>query len=372
MTSSTRILFVINEDWFFVSHFRHVAQAAQARGHEVRLACRASVPPVAAVDIALPLRARGRSAAALWQAGRAIRQASASWRPDLVHAFGLVGITMAGLAFGQRTDIARVNTVTGLGMSGAGSSLRSRLVLTGLRQLLHQRFDTPRTRWTVENLDDARRLGLDTMAAGPPVLVPGAGVDLPEMVPPLPPTPPLRVCLVARMIRSKGIDTAVAAVALARAQGVPVELTLIGAPDVDNPASFSTADLTAMAMTGGVDWVGRKGDIPERLGGFHAFVLPSRGGEGLPLSLLEAAAAGRALIVSDVPGCRDFAGDGRGILVPPDDPPALAKALAALAADPGLVARLGAAARQHAQAGHSRAVIAGLYLDVYDALLGTA
>ena len=207
---------------------------------------------------------------------------------------------------------------------------------------------TPRTHFVFENPDDARVLGLDPADAGQVTIVGGAGVDPDAMRPaPLPPQPPLRVAVVARMLRSKGIDLAVEATRLARAGGAAVELSLYGAPDPSNPGAIPEAALRAWSAEPGVSWHGPTRDVPGVWAASHVCCLPSRGGEGLPRSLLEGAACGRALVTTDVPGCRTFARDGlEGLVVPKDDAPALAAAFRRLAADPDGVARMGAGARR--------------------------
>jgi glycosyltransferase involved in cell wall biosynthesis len=183
-------------------------------------------------------------------------------------------------------------------------------------------------------------------------VVGGAGVDPAAYRPqPLPPMLPLRVALVARMLWSKGIDVAVEAVRLARAQGAPVELDLYGAPDPSNRRAIAEATLRDWSRDG-VAWHGSTADVAAVWASHHVACLPSRGGEGLPRTLLEAAACGRTLVASDVPGCRSLVRDGvEGLLVPADDAPALAQALVRLSRDPALVAGLGAAARARIEAG---------------------
>jgi len=99
-------------------------------------------------------------------------------------------------------------------------------------------------------------------------------------------------------------------------------------------------------------------------------VLPSRR-EGLPLSLLEAAACGRPIVATDVPGCRAIAREGiNALLVPRDDAPALAAAIARFAADPDMRARFGAASRQMVEREFSAARIGREIVALYDRLLG--
>src|SRR3954464_14659468 len=120
------------------------------------------------------------------------------------------------------------------------------------------------------------------------------------------------------MLWSKGIDVAVEAVRAARAQGAAIELSLYGAPDPSNPKAIPEDTLKAWGAEPGIAWHGATGDIPAVWRDHHVACLPSRGGEGLPRALLEAAACGRAIVTTDGAGCRAPARGGlEGLLVPP-------------------------------------------------------
>ncbi len=175
-------------------------------------------------------------------------------------------------------------------------------------------------------------------------IVPGAGVD-PEDFPPVPepPAPPLKVAVVARMIEAKGIADAVAAVRRARELGAPVELDLYGAPDPSNRRSCGEADLKRWSAEPGIQWHGAVTDVPEVWRTHHVGMLLTWYREGVPRSLIEAAASGRPIVTTDSPGCRDLVrNDREGILVPLRDVEAAARALVELASDANLRERLGA------------------------------
>ncbi len=168
------------------------------------------------------------------------------------------------------------------------------------------------------------------------------------------------------MLWSKGVDTAVEAARLARAEGANLELSLYGAPDPSNRRAIPEATLRDWSRDG-VAWHGATGDVAAVLARAHVACLPSRGGEGLPRALLEAAAGGRAILTTDVPGCRTLVRDGiEGLVVPPDDSKALAAAMVRLAADPALVARMGAAARARiVEGGFTEAAVTRAVLRLY-------
>ncbi|GJE61380.1 glycosyltransferase [Methylobacterium trifolii] len=370
-----RLAFVVTEDWFFASHFLPMARAAVAMGLSVAVVTRvrdhrAAIEATGARVVALEAE---RSSLNPMAAGYAAGQLAAilkALKADIVHCIALRGILVGGTAAAMAGIPARVFAVTGLGLIGARQDRAGRMTRLGLRHLIRGPLSSRNTRFLFENPDDARALGLDPSDTTV-TIVGGAGVDPDVFAPlPLPAQPPLRVGIVARMLWSKGVDVAVEAVRLARAQGAAVELSLYGAPDPSNRRAIPEATLREWCRDG-VAWHGATRDVAGIWAGHHVGCLPSRGGEGLPRTLLEAAACGRALLTTDVPGCRALVRDGiEGFLVPPDDAPALAAALVRLAADPGLVAALGTAARARiVEGGFTEAAVAEAVCGLYRELL---
>jgi glycosyltransferase involved in cell wall biosynthesis len=345
-----KLVFIVTEDWFFASHFLPMARAAHELGLSVAVVTRVrshreSIEATGARVI--PLEAERRSLNPM-TAGYAAGQLAAilkAEKADMVHCIALRSILVGGFAAAMAGVGRRVFALTGSGLLGAKTDMTGRLARRAVR-LLVQALETRQTRYLFENADDPRLLGLDP-AGRNVTIVGGAGID-PEMLRPslLPSQPPLKVALVARMLWSKGVDLAVEAVRIARAQGAPIELSLYGAPDPSNPKAIPEKTLKAWDAEPGIAWHGATRDIAAVWREHHVACLPSRGGEGLPRSLLEAAACGRAIVTTDVPGCRTLVRDGQdGRVVPADDAAGLADALAALAADRNLVARMGEAAR---------------------------
>jgi len=130
------------------------------------------------------------------------------------------------------------------------------------------------------------------------------------------------------------------------------------------------AEVVAWSKEPGITWLGHVSDIATLWRQSHIAALPSRR-EGLPKTLLEAAACGRPTVATDVPGCREVAIDGRtGLLVPVDDPQALADAIARLAGDAGLRARYGADARKLAEERFAVPLIGRKIVELYRRMLG--
>ena len=157
---------------------------------------------------------------------------------------------------------------------------------------------------------------------------------------------------------------------LLKDRNVDLNLRLGGTPDAANPRSLSEADLDAWGQIAGIAWLGRIEDIRAFWRDTNIAVVPSRGGEGLPRALLEAAACGRPLIVSDVPGCRHFVRHGvEGLIVPPDDAAALADALEHLIRNPDLAATMGRNARVRVTDGFEERQVAEAVITAYRHLL---
>ncbi len=373
MNRPAKLLFVVTEDWFFASHFLSVAVAARAAGFDVAVTVRVRDEALRARIVAAGVRVipsaheRGHFGP-LAMIGHARRFADLfrAERPDIVHLVSVRLIVLAGFGALMAGVPRRVQAVTGLGLLGASRSAKARAARAALGRLLRGPLGGARVHHVFENRQDPVLLGMNP--DGPRVtVVGGAGIDpAREAAQPLPPMPPLRVALVARMVHSKGVDVAVEALRRARAAGAPVELSLYGAPDPENPRAVTEAQLRAWSAEPGIAWHGHARDIAAVWRAHHVVLVPSRGGEGLPRALLEGAAAARAVLTTATPGCATFTRDAiEGFVVPPDDPEALADALVTLAHDPALVERFALAARARVLDGFTADQVAADFVQVY-------
>jgi glycosyltransferase involved in cell wall biosynthesis len=301
----------------------------------------------------------------LWAIWRLFRHL----RPDLVHVVTLKSVLYGGIASRLAGVPALVAAISGLGyvfIQGSGSRhLLKRLALLLYRLALGQRH----SRVIFQNAAD-RDVLLDAHAVRPEqvVMVRGSGVDLEKFSPTPWPDGPVTIAMATRLLHDKGVREFVDAARLSASRGDGLRWRLAGSLDPENPASVGAHELQAWQAEGVIDYVGECTDVAAFYGAAHIVTLPSYR-EGLPKSLIEAAACGRPIVTTDVPGCRDAIEPGvTGLLVPARDAQALANAVQRLAANPELRERMGAAGRDLAERDFGLQTIVQAHLDVYEAL----
>lgn len=154
--------------------------------------------------------------------------------------------------------------------------------------------------------------------------------------------------MAARLLRDKGVLEFVEAARLLKARA-QARFVLVGGIDPGNPTSLQNDQLQAWMREGVIEWWGARDDMPNVLPQAHLVVLPSYR-EGLPKGLIEAAACGRAVVTTDVPGCRDAIEEGvTGVLVAVRDASALARGIYSLLEEPSRLEVMGAAGRALAE-----------------------
>lgn len=273
-------------------------------------------------------------------------------RPDVVLAYTQKPIIYGGIAARIVGGCAFHAMCSGLGYvftdDGAPSRTLKRRVLRGIVARLYRIAVAQAETVIVFNSDDAaemRRLGI--IADGQRVVqVPGSGVDTKRFrAKPVPEGPPVFL-LIARLLRDKGLVEFADAARQVRARFPQAQFKLLGPLD-PNPSGVTLAELAEWNTSGGVEYLGETRDVAPYLAAASVFVLPSFYREGLPRTILEALATGRAIITTDAPGCREpIEPGGNGFLVPVRNAWALADAMAAFLTDPGLAARMGKRSRE--------------------------
>lgn len=349
-----KVLVVISEDWFAVSHFKPLLSALQRLAGDVVLVARcaedrATLEALGVRVVHLDFHRKSLDPRNQLATAHMLEAILKEERPDVLHLVALLPIVTGCLASWRVHPQALVLHVTGLGHLFISSRLRARAVRFAVTQLIRYRLHHQPSWILAENPDDLielRRYGID--ATDRTTILGGAGIDpgeFPEMPQPNNAVP--RAAYIGRLIRSKGIDVVIAAHDILARRGIELSIDLYGRHDLDNPEALNMEVIKEWARRPNVHWHGQTSDVPTVWRWTDIAIMPARTREGMPRALLEAASCGRPLVVSDVPGPRHFLTDGtEGLLVPPDDAPALADALQRLIEDPNLRQRMGSAARR--------------------------
>jgi len=369
-----RLLYVVVEDWAFISNRLPMARAARDAGYEVHVATRVSkhADAIRAEGFVLhdvPFARGTLSPFAIRRTITAIREVKRRIQPTLSHHLSMqptVYGSLASLGIGE----PHLNALTGLGFAFTSQSAKARAMRPLVKGVLRVLLDRRGGRTLVQNPDDRATLLALGIDAERIELIEGSGVDL-SIFSPLPePAGPITIGFVGRLLGDKGIFTLLDAHRELRRRGHDVRLAIAGFPDPGNPTSVTAEEIESWKLDPTIKFHGkidhaRFDEIAQFWGASHIAVLPSRR-EGLPKTLIEAAGCGRPLVAADVPGCRSVViPDKTGFLVPVDDPRALADALEKLVRSPALRQRLGAGARQHTEQRFGAPMIGAQILDIY-------
>lgn len=248
-------------------------------------------------------------------------------KPDLVHHVALKPIMFGALAAWLARVPAQVNAIAGHGWLFSSSNTIVRIVRPHFRWILAWLLNQAHSLTIAQNPEDMALLEHSGVTASRLRLIRGSGVDINAFVPTIPPPAPICVVLVARMLWNKGIKEFIEAACLLTKEGVNARFVLVGEPDPAAPASVPQEILHHLHGTHGIEWLGQREDMPAVLQAAHIACLPSYW-EGLPKSLLEAAACGLPIVTTDTPGCREIVRENlNGFLVPIRDAYDLAEAL---------------------------------------------
>lgn len=369
-----RVLIVTNVDYFFVSHRLRIGLEALKRGHEVHLALevigqRALLEGYGFVvhDVAV-----GRNSInplgmmkMFWGLSKIIRKI----KPDIIHLVTIKPVLVGGLAAKFFSDAGVVYAISGLGYvftaGGVVSKLRRYLVQVWYRLILN----VPKMTIIFQNPEDRDKIkALGELPDEKMVIIPGSGVDLSEYAY-VPLDKEFRetvVVLASRLLIEKGVREFVEAARRIKLKRSNVRFLLIGAPDPANPASILKKELDDWRVEGWVEVLGARSDIAHIMQQSHIVVLPSYYGEGLPKVLIEAAACGRAIVTTNMPGCRDAIEPGvTGLVVAPKNVDELVEAIQKLINEPELCIRMGIMGRRRAESLFNVEDVALRHMDIY-------
>jgi len=375
VTQHRKLLFVVNDGPFFLSHRLPLAEAAREAGYEVHVATPEDAGtarikdrgfafhPIPLVRSGTRLSQEAGSFLALLRLYRALR-------PDIVHHVTIKPVLYGGLAARLARVPAVVHAVTGLGYLFVARTLKAAALRAAAKAVYRVALRHPRSRVIFQNRDDMAFFQEQALVRpGQAVLIRGSGVDMAAFAPrPEPEGTPV-ILFASRMLWDKGVGEFMGAARRLRERGVEARFVLAGDTDPNNPAGVPADRLASWRACGLAEFRGQCAQMAGVFAEAHVVCLPSYR-EGLPKVLVEAAACGRAIVATDVPGCREIVQPGvNGLLVPARDEAALADALQQLIEDPGRRRAMGRAGRRLAvEAFALDRVIAGT-LGLYSDLL---
>ena len=372
-----RLLYIITEDWFFTSHFLDRAVAAKGAGYEVAVATRkrsdaGRIESLGIRVIPVDFSRHGLNPFRELVTIRQLRRAIQNFDPDIVHNIALKPVVLGTLAAKTRRVRNIVNAPVGMGYIFSSDDRKAKFLRPIIRQVFRLFLNPTGSRVIIENHDDFNSLVSSRFVrVADLALVMGAGVDTEVFSSSPEPSNPIVVSLIARMLKDKGVNEFVDAARLIKDAGSDAQFQLVGDIDSGNPTTLTRTQLEQWTNEGIMRWIGHVDDVPQILAASHIVCLPSYR-EGLPKSLIEALAAGRPVVATDVPGCREVVIHGlNGLLVGPRNASALADAIRTLIADKDMRMRFGAAGRLRAEQEFSTTRINSQTMAVYSGFVTT-
>lgn len=370
-----KILYVVNNADFLLSHRFSLLKTAQEKGYDVHVASpiSESIERLAQNGIQhheWNLSRKSINPLEEFQVVRKLHQIYKALKPDLAHHLTIKPIIYGGMAASLVKTPAIVNAVCGMGSTYISNSIKFRL----LRQLTNQGFryagKRSQSRYIFQNVDDQyyfiRKKITDINQT---MIIPGSGVCMQEFRPlPLPSTTPYIIVLAARLLREKGVQEFVDAAKALHSQQI-ARFVLVGDVDPGNPSSLTRAEINDWVKAGIVEWWGFQKDMQAVFARSHVICLPSYR-EGMPRVLIEAAACGRPIITTDTVGCKELVRHGEnGLLVPVKNAQALAQAVISLLQNPANLERWGMASRRLVEEKYSLNAVINKTISLYQELL---
>jgi glycosyltransferase involved in cell wall biosynthesis len=375
-----KFVFYANTDWYLYNFRLSTALRLKSEGHDVVMLS----PPgeygerfeshglrwiqLASMDRASlnPLR----EAATIRDLTRVLKHE----RPDLLHNFTVKCAIYGAIAARAAGVPAVVNAVAGMGYVFSSERILARSLRPIVKLLMRGTLGGKGTRLILQNPDDADAFVRARLVPQQQIrVIRSSGVNLERFLPvdPYAEARPLRVLLAARLLWEKGIGEYIESARLLRAQGRTIEFVIAGSPDPGNPRSVSREQAESWVAEGLVDWRGHVEDMPALMRSMDVIALPSYYREGVPKSLIEAAACGLAVITTNLPGCREVVSEHGvdGLHVEPRCARSLAECIARLDDDRVLVRRLGECARAKAMEHFDEQMVIRRTIEVYDELL---
>lgn len=369
-----KMVFVVNNAAYFVSHRLPIGLALLAKGVEVHVIAPGECP-VALSDAgftyhSVEMSRKGMNPLAELSTVFALRRLFKQIQPDLVHLVTIKPYLYGGIAARLAGVTAVVSAVAGLGILFSGQGLKNKVLRSILYPLYRAAFTHKNQIAIFQNPNDLDLLvDWGVLKREKATLIRGAGVDLKHYPYQSEPVGVPVISFAARLLKDKGVQEFVEASRILKQRNIDARFCLIGDPDPGNNNTVTQEQLDQWQAAGLVECLGYRTDIADLFSQSNIVSLPSFYGEGLPKVLIEAAACGRAVVTTDHPGCRDAIEPDTGILVPVRDAESLANAFQNLIDNPNKRKNMGSAARLLAEREFSIEKVVELHMDIYKDLI---
>lgn len=376
MKRSKRILFVVNDSTFFLSHRSAIALSAKAEGYDVHVATAFGVASEKITDLGLNyhqihLSRSGINPISELKSLISIYKLFSYLQPDLVHLVTIKPVLYGGLIARIKKTSSVVAAISGLGSVFTAKSKLGKVLRYLVLQIYKVSLGHKNIKVIFQNPDDKNKLAsANVIREEDTAMIRGSGVDLSLChVKDEPAGIPI-IAMAARLLKEKGVLVYVEAARIIRLRGISARFLLIGAPDPGNPSSVTESEIKAWVNENIIESLGFRTDIPQIFSAVNIVTLPSFYGEGLPKVLIEAAACARPVITTDNPGCRDaIEKDVTGLLVAPQNPQQLADAIEKLILNKELRIEMGNAGRKLAEKEFRLESVVNIHLSIYKDLL---
>jgi len=369
------IIYFVSEDWYFCSHRLPIARKALENGFKVVVITRVNKHRgiIESEGFELAPIEINRGSMNLFSELRIISTLYSYYKqynPDIVHHVAIKPVIYGTLVARFICSIKIVNAMAGLGFVFISNKKKVKLLRLFIHRLFRFLFDNKNGQLILQNKDDLDYFTKNKLVKKDQVtIIRGSGVDIKKFIPVEECTGIPIVMLASRMLWDKGVGEFVEAAKILKQEGVEARFVLVGKNDSENPASISNSQLNEWNELDIVEWWGDKTGMHKVLAQSSIVCLPSYR-EGLPKVLLEAASCGRAIIATDVPGCREIVHNGEnGILVPLKNANSLASAIKELLNKPEKRKIMGTNGRRLVENEFSEETVVSQTLKVYQELL---
>jgi glycosyltransferase involved in cell wall biosynthesis len=370
-----RLLYFVNSDWFFVSHRLVLAKAAQELGYEVHLVTsftdkQTEIEAQGIHTHHLPIERSGTNPFKELLLILRLVQICRTVKPSLIHAVTPKCVIYGSLVCRLLSNLPGVAAISGLGSGFTKTGVSGALLRHLIAILYRLALSSERIELIFQNKHDLEVFKSLGIAKRNKVhLIPGSGVDLSQFCPSPEPSGTPAITFASRLLREKGVIEFIDAAQILHEKGIAARWVLAGKLDSGNCTSITLEEIKSHDRHQIITFIGYCTDLPKLLSETNIFVLPSYYREGLPKALIEAAAAGRAVVTTENPGCIDaIIPEKTGIAVPIRDCNALSSAIERLILNHDLRQEMGHAGRLLAENNFSIKGVRSLHMNIYVSL----